>query len=200
VLVSVRATAMVDGQRRALESGDALGGGDVFAYHVRVDRDAYLTVLQFLSDGTQKVLFPAAGEVLVRAGEETRIPRDEELWFAIDDSTPGVEHLYLIASVAPLAEADADLAAIVGALRQSPAAGGALPSSSAPTTSAPAPPAPAPSAPAGVPAPPPHHRRYPRMRAREVHLVRVKAPQGVTYRGRTSTDGVGVIHFPIRHR
>ena len=196
ILMSVRAVAVVAGQSQPLETNGELNEGDVFAYYVRLDRDAYVTVLQFLSDGSDKVLFPSAGEVRLRAGEESRIPRDEELWFEIDDSK-GTEHLYLIASVKPIADSGSPLAELVGEVRRSPKAGAAV------VTQEPPQPVAAPSHPRSQPGAHkvmPPHRRYPRLRAREVHIVRVQTAAGVAYRGQTSNDGLGVIHFPIRHR
>ena len=204
--------------RRALEIDDRLTSGAFFAYHVRVDRDAYVYVLQFYADGTAQVLFPERGAEQVFAGRETRVPLDPKSWFQLDDAV-GTEHLYVIASTQPLETSEPDLAALIGNVRTSPTALAAAgddsaggkntteepPGEQASATEA-SPPVLVTPRPKAAPAPQtvarrdPPTRHLPRLRERAAVLVRVEDDGVVEYRGRAPDEGVGVVHFPFEHR
>jgi hypothetical protein len=204
--------------------GDTLHSGDLFNYYVRVDRDAYVYVMQFFADDSAKVLFPEVGDVRLSANQEARIPSDAGQWFQLDEAI-GTEHLYVIASNTPLKESSPDLAKLVGEVRTSPSALVDKPDSGEhfetppdlrvadgrerklvdqPRHDAPPPIATRPALPTTtVPprgAPAPENRFQVRLRGhRTVELVRVDASGHVAYEGRTGQDGVGVAHFPFRH-
>lgn len=220
ILMTLRGWQMSKDMRAKgpLAIGDTLESGDYFSYYVRVDRAAYVSVLQFFADGSAKVLFPEAGpeggpeggEVRLLANQETRVPTDPGQWFQLDDA-PGTEHVYVIASAMPLTQAAPALAQLVGEVRTSPSAmsDGGRP---APTDDSAhgfserdiAPPEPSPSAapqahslPKPAPAvPSPLEHRY-QAHFRGVELVRIDGQ--VAYEGRTDQDGVGVAHFSFRH-
>jgi len=211
ILMAVRAVTMNADRRarRPLEIDDRLQSGDFFAYHVRVDRDAYVYVLQFYADGSAAVLFPAEGAVRVSADTEQRLPADERGWFRLDDAT-GTEHLYVIAAVAPLEQADPALAELIGRVRTSPRAVLAADSTvlAADSTAEATAPEPEPAAKALVPQelPRPIAKRVARLsdpllrhaRERAAVVVRVEEDGLIEYQGR-ARDGVGVVHFPFRH-
>jgi hypothetical protein len=215
IMLAVRAEMMSAdrGARRGLEMGDKLRSGEYFAYRVRVDRDAFVYVVQFFADGSAQLLFPPGPPTHLPAGVETRLPADASMWFQLDESK-GTEHLYIIASAAPLETADAELARVVGDVRASPDAARAPRAASAsdpleldepwhglearPDAGAPAVTASPPATPpvAMRTAPP---SRYAHIRQRKVLLVRVENGGEVEYRGRTGDDGVGIAHFPFEH-
>ena len=204
ILMAVRGVAM-DAQRserRPLQIDDRLQSGDFFAYYVRVDRDAYLYVLQFYPDGSAAVLFPSAGAVKVSAGAEQRLPADERGWFRLDEAT-GTEHLYVIAAEAPLEQSDPELAKLIGQVRTSPKAAG--PAAAAPQAAEQVAAA-EPAHDLPVPAAPPASMAVARLsdpllrHARERAAVVVRVDEGglIEYQGRAH-EGVGVVHFPFRH-
>jgi hypothetical protein len=203
--------------RRPLEIDDELRSGDFFAYHVRVDRDAFVYVLQFFADGTAQVLFPDHGAERVQAGRETRLPVDSRAWFQLDEAV-GTEHLYVIASTEPLETSEPALARLIGNVRTSPtldatsaedaavdddvaSSGSGDPTDVTPPGSS------SRSLSVDQPAPRrvarrsgPLRRHVPRIRERAAVLVRVEDDGVVEYRGRAPDEGVGVVHFPFDHR
>lgn len=131
--VSVRVEATSNGRRVPVGPGDTLRSGDRFVVYVRLDRDAYVHVVQFFADGTSAVLSSADGSpVRVLADAEARIPPSPDE-IELDDAV-GEENLYVVVSERPLGEVDASLARLVEDVRTSSQA--SAPSSSRPTPSA----------------------------------------------------------------
>lgn len=124
---------------RGVRIGSTLHSGDRIALEMNLNRPAYVYVVQFFADGSASVLFPEAGEERPISGAQ-RIPGTG--WFELDDAV-GDENVYVVASVAPLAEADAAIQQVVDDVRTS---------STAPAPRADPPPAPVD---AGVPPPAP---------------------------------------------
>jgi Domain of unknown function (DUF4384) len=212
ILLSVRGTTMSaeNKMRRPLEVDDELESGDFFAYHLRVDRDAFVYVLQFYPDGSAEVLFPAKGTERVLAGRDTRLPTDPQAWFQLDEAT-GTEHLYVIASREPLEATEPALAKLIGTVRSSPKLGaepGAVASADPPPVAmaSTAPPSSPARARRGTASRPdasrtsPLVRHVPRFRDRAAVLVRVEEDGMVEYQGRAPDEGVGIVHFPFEHR
>src|SRR5262245_59081240 len=87
ILMSVRGWTMTKdfAAQRQFGVGDALSSGDYFVYYVRVDRPAYVYVLQFLPGGQAKMLFPEDEPVELPAGKELRVPVDPSVWFRLDE-------------------------------------------------------------------------------------------------------------------
>jgi len=199
--------------RGPLAIGDLLRSGDYFHYEIRVDRDAYVYVLQFFADGASKMLFPEQGDVRLAAHHDTRVPPDPGLWFQLDD-TIGTEHMYLIASVEPLSRSAPALAELVGAVRSSPSGESASPPPTTANNLVESDNAASPPPGAKHTTPPGHNattqrnfsvlddfqrRSHRTVNHRAVNLVRVDDDNSVSFQGRTDQRGVGVAHFPFRH-
>jgi hypothetical protein len=103
------------GLQRMLQGGE-LKSGEQFQMQVKVDRKAYVYVVQFFPDGTSQVLFPEEGEVTVEAEEQMRLP-PEGYWFKLDTNA-GTENIYVIASERPISQADKTTASILDEVRK----------------------------------------------------------------------------------
>jgi hypothetical protein len=225
VLMTVRGWRMAgDGTRGPFAIDDTLKSGDYFSYYVRVDRDAFVYVMQFYSGGRGQVLFPESGDRLISAGQEARVPIDAGSWFQLDEAI-GTEHMYVIASVEPLARSAPEVAAMVGAVRASPEVGATpmllseykkkhLVADDESRTHArgldvqPAAKSKRYVAPGEASYKAPKKRGFTHaeaqqamadVRTRAVNLVRVDGAGDVAYQGRTDKRGVGIAHFPFRH-
>lgn len=202
ILMSVRGVKMAKDRtaRGAFYVNDALQSGDYFAYYVRVDKAAYVYVLQFSPDNRAKVLFPDGDPAKIEAGKESRIPTESAVWFQLDQ-TPGQEYLYIVASSQRLEIADPALAAIVQDIRvssQTPAP--SLAPSLAPASTPSSAPSSAPR-PAPHPAPPRARSEWKMpFKAKGVNTVRISAGDVSLYQAHTGDDGVGVMPFPFEHR
>ncbi|MFH1709384.1 MAG: DUF4384 domain-containing protein [Planctomycetota bacterium] len=104
----------VFGQRRVgrdwmnveVNDGSVLASGDLFKVNFAADRDAYVYLFFYDSQGEASILFPVS-EIFyaskVKAGTTITLPAVEDEWFWLDENT-GRETLYFIASVEPLAD------------------------------------------------------------------------------------------------
>jgi hypothetical protein len=104
--------ALADGQK-PVAMGSTLQSGDRIALSMTVTRPAHIYVIQFFPDGTADVLFPRPGEEKPISGTQ-RIPATG--WFELD-KVVGEENVYVVASVEPLAQADASVKRTVDVVR-----------------------------------------------------------------------------------
>ena len=170
-------------QQRAVEPGDTLTAKDLFAYFIRLDRPAYVYVLEFF-DGDSHLLSPVGKPPRFAAGRELRIPMEGVAWFELNDC-PGEEHFYVIVSAQPLEPSAKGLGAIVQNAKSSP---------------------PRQRCSRGTIRRAPSHAAQ--LRAIEEEDLRAKGTRTVTasqggirsYQGTTGPDGVGVLEFVIVHR
>lgn len=104
---------------QTLRSGDSLRSGDALRTHVKLTAAAYLYVVQFFPDGTASVLFPPPPEKqrFNPPGVSIQLP-DAGKIFVLDKNV-GTEHVYVIASLKPLAEVDSSLVQVLADVRYS---------------------------------------------------------------------------------
>jgi hypothetical protein len=104
--LELRAQAEVNQQRSALRQGDWLRSKDAVEFFVTVSRNAYVRLYQVSATGEVEFLYPGSrrGDLLVPAGVRTRVP--ERGWFHLDNVL-GEETVIVVASLKPLAGADA---------------------------------------------------------------------------------------------
>ncbi|MBA2538037.1 MAG: DUF4384 domain-containing protein [Deltaproteobacteria bacterium] len=100
---------------KAVAMGSTLKSGERIALSMTLTRPAHVYVLQFFPDGTAAVLFPGPGEEKPISGLQ-RIPATG--WFELDQNV-GDENVYVVASVEPLAQADASVKRTVDVVRTS---------------------------------------------------------------------------------
>lgn len=113
--LSVRVNGKAGRLLKALETGEALASGDLVEVVVGVDRPAYVYLVQRFPDGSAAVLHPEVGDLQLPGGLETRLP-EPGAWYQLDD-TVGEEHLYVVASERPLADADRAVADAIARVR-----------------------------------------------------------------------------------
>lgn len=106
--------ALTDSQK-PVAMGSTLRSGDRIALSLTVTRPAHIYVMQFFPDGSADVLFPKPGEEKPMSGTQ-RIPGTG--WFELDNVV-GDENVYVVASVEPLAQADAAVKRTVDVVRTS---------------------------------------------------------------------------------
>jgi hypothetical protein len=94
-----------------VRDGAALASGEKFQLRVTIDRAAFVYAVQFFADGTSALLYPKDHDVRTQPGVALRIP-PEGYWFELDDSL-GLENIYVIASDAPIDDADAKTAEVI---------------------------------------------------------------------------------------
>jgi hypothetical protein len=102
--------------RRFLNSGDTLKSGDRFEAFVQVDKPAYVYVVVLSSDGSVGILLPEQGDLKLEANHRTRLPTDTDIWMELDNET-GQEHLFFIATAAPIGKADEIIAGELSQIR-----------------------------------------------------------------------------------
>ena len=102
--------------KRFLTSGDTLKSGDRFEAFVQVDKPAYVYVVVLSSDGSVGILLPEQGDLKLEANRRTRLPTDAEIWMELDD-VEGQEHLFFIATAAPIAKADETISGELSQIR-----------------------------------------------------------------------------------
>lgn len=206
-------------QKRLVKEGERLRSGDRLEIEVVSDADVYLSLVQFFADGSAAVL---ADGHHARAGQRVRLPAGGG-YYQLDQFT-GVEHLYFLASRAPLEQVDQQAAGLIDTIQPSPGAVPAQAVSSAPVEAsrddeveAAAPQGP----PAATPAPP----RIPRRRQAEapaepeplagisaqgeelaaVSLLTTRGvgvvPEGSEASAYVQTDaaGVAIVHYWVEH-
>jgi len=142
VTLSFQMFATAAGGRRPIAAGDSLRSGDRMTMTLTVDRPAYGYVLQFFPDGTATVLFPQGNEDNRITGSMQVPPSGA---FELDDVL-GEETVYVVASMRPLAQADATVMAAVDDVRRNTPEAAPPPTPTVPD---------APPVDAGVPATPP---------------------------------------------
>lgn len=113
--------AEAEGGQRPVASGDTLHTGDRIALSVTVTRPAFIYVVQRFPDGKAGVLFPRPSEDRAISGTQ-RIPGTG--WFELDQVV-GEEHVFVIASTGPLAQADAAVMQTIEDVRAKGQLGGA---------------------------------------------------------------------------
>lgn len=103
---------------RDLGHGSTVYSGDRFEILVRLERPAYVYLLQFY-DGSSEILYPAPGQTRAHRPGLVRIPGRSDEWVSVDDN-PGEETLYIVISGQPMAQVDAYVAETLGTVRRSP--------------------------------------------------------------------------------
>lgn len=197
--LSVRVNGKAGRLLQTLEAGASLASGDLVEVIVGVDRPAYVYLVQRFPDGTAAVLHPESGDLQLPGGLETRFP-EPGAWYQLDDVT-GEEHLYVVASERPLADADQAVAAAIATVRaegrfDAPAGAAEPPQTAANATEpSPAPPAqpkpqPRPSAGQSKPAP---------MLMSFANRGLVKAVDAGHAAIEADADGIAIYHFWFRH-
>jgi hypothetical protein len=117
--LSLQVVARVRGVRHPVRAGETLHSGDRIELRVDVDQPAYVYVMQVSADGSSAVLFPTSGDLLLSPGVETRIPTGGQ-WFELDEHA-GDEHVVVVASAQPIAQADEEAKRVLDEIRQPPA-------------------------------------------------------------------------------
>jgi hypothetical protein len=105
-----------DGSRRPLADGDTLRSRDHFWFELSAQEPMYVYVVYVAADGAASVLYPDSGDVVLKPGYTERLPKS--LDFVLDDVT-GWERVLIIASRAPLSQADSSFARLVDRVRSS---------------------------------------------------------------------------------
>jgi Domain of unknown function (DUF4384) len=208
IQIYVRAWMMTGDQSREapLEPGGRMRSRDFFTYFVRMDKPAYLYVVQFFANGEFKVLFPLDDDLIIPAHLEVRIPIARDEWFRLDESK-GTEHVYIITTPLPLSQTEPELSRIVKDPRTSPPSGVLPPPATPRPPVVPQTPLPTSSTIADTPAPTvtsstPSHSvlgPYDFLKRKEIDTVKLIREGHVVLEGRARHDGVGVIHFSYIH-
>lgn len=189
--LSVRANSMEAGRPAPLVKGGKARTGAWIEFLARLDRPAYLSVLQFHPDGSAEILYPDEAPAAQTVGE-VRVP-EAGSWFELVGD-PGDEKVFFVATARPLPESDPRLSEIVERVRKL----AAEPSSAAPeaaraTAAVPPPTKAAPPRPA---LPPPDAFGL----ATRGRLVKVQVgtggPEDAVAAG---NDGVAILQFDIDH-
>jgi len=101
-----------------ITNGGVMHSGDLFEMLVRLERPAYVYLVQFY-DESSAVLYPPSGQHLVHDAGQVRIPEGSGAWARVDGN-PGVETLYVVLSKAPLSDAGEAVAATLDSVHRSP--------------------------------------------------------------------------------
>jgi len=184
--LSVRVQTKEGSALRSIADGETLSTGDVIQFMVAVDQPAYVYIVQYFADGSAAVLHPEAGDTLLKAGFEARIPEPGQVFKLVPPA--GAEVVYFIASRKTLGEADQRVAEAVRMIRLAgtlPRPGPAGPvvasSSSRPASSGP---------------PPPSEFGL----GTRGRLMKVPAGGSPPISIQSGTDGVAIYAFTIRHQ
>ncbi len=195
--LSVRVNGKAGRLLQTLEAGASLASGDLVEVVVGVDRPAYVYLVQRFADGTAAVLHPESGDLQLPGGLETRLP-EPGAWYQLDEVT-GEEHLYVVASERPLADADQAVADAIATVRtegrfDAPATTAEAPAASAPEsgTAQPARPKPQPKPGAGQSRPAPMLMSF-------ANRGLVKAVDEGHAAIEADADGIAIYHFWFRH-
>lgn len=189
-ILSIRANSMEGGRPAALPKGGRVKTGAWIEFLARLDRPAYLYVLQFHPNGSAEVLYPDEGP-LAQAVGEVRVPEPGS-WFELVGE-PGDERVFFVASARPLPESDPRLSEIVERVRK--LASEPKPESARAATATP--PAPPPMAAPSRPALPPPGAFGLATRGRLVKVqVGASGPEDAVAAG---DDGVAILQFDLDH-
>jgi len=121
--VKLQVVALTSGARHPVAPGDTLRTGDRVELLVECDKAAYVYVAQVFADGSAAVLFPQdQKDFQIYSGVQTRIPAGDQ-WFELDEHT-GDEHVVVVASKRPIAEADKEARRVLDEIKK-PASPGA---------------------------------------------------------------------------
>ncbi len=94
--MTLKIRARHEGAPREVHQHDTLYSGDKLELRIKVDRSAYVYVVQFFPDGSSATIF--GGEPFrAPANQEVRVPDKTTQWLMLDQAI-GQETLYIVAS------------------------------------------------------------------------------------------------------